>query len=224
MIDTAVTIAVTEIEPRTYHLVFDNQRDLAQTLMRLQEYYEGPNDSIRGHYFTLEEFLHQYTDAQGRFGYTTDWGGFNVPGHVVEAWRTLFSERDGLTHKERQMMQVLDEARAGSSDPWYMIATGQGDLRTIRHELAHARYYLNHSYREGCDALLAELHPRDRRHMGRRLIRMGYTPAVESDEIQAYLSTSTAKELGKWFDEFHESSLPVLRRFRKHFKDTNRGG
>jgi hypothetical protein len=219
MIDTKINFDIEVPETDTYHLRFDNQRDLAQSMMRLQEYYEGASELIRGKYFTLEQFMHHFTDADGDFQYTSIWAGFNVPGNVVDEWRDLFAARDGLTNKEQQIMQRLDQIK-DPSKPWYLIATSdQKDGATLRHEIAHARYHLSSTYRESCRSLIHRINKRDLARMHRWLIRMGYCEEVLDDETQAYLSTSSDAELKSRLGMLGKKTQDVVHDMRKLFKE-----
>lgn len=218
MVDTVVNFELEIPAPGVCHLIFDTQRDLAQTMMRLQEYYEGSSDLICGNYFTLEQFIHHFTDSEGHFDYTHSWSGFNLPGHVVDEWELLFKSKDGLTHKEQQMMLALSLHRTADSK-WYLIGTAKAtSSKIVIHELAHARYYLDPRYKTACDQLTATLAKKDRRYMNSMLAKMGYNKKVELDEIQAYLSTSTGAELDNWFFKLSADAKPVIRKFRKLFK------
>lgn len=220
MIDLTTEFEIMMPEPGIYHMVFDHQRDLAQSMMRLQEHYEGASDLIRGRYFTLEQFLHHFTDEDGIFAYTHVWSGFNVPGHVVTAWEELFRANDGLTSKEQRMMQALHEARSDPDRRWYLIATaGIKDTRTVNHEIAHARFYLDGAYQESCERLVYEIPKADRNKMARRLLKMGYTDSVITDEIQAYLSTSDTAELEYRFGPLKEGTKRVIKSLRALFKE-----
>jgi hypothetical protein len=219
MIDLSIGLEITEPEANTYHLTFANQRDLAHSMMRLQEYYEGPDLSIQGQHFTLEQFLQAYTLPDGTFEYTNKWCGFNVPGEVVDGWYQLFTAAGPLLAKEQQMMDQLLERRRDPNVRWYLIATGDdGDSVTIRHELAHARYYLHEDYRDACDRLVEQMAAEDRRRMAKILIRMGYAEHVVSDEIQAYISTGTKRMLEEMFGEFSEKSQPSIKRLKSLYR------
>jgi hypothetical protein len=219
MIDLKINLEVTELEPDTYHLVFGCQRDLAHSMMRLQEHYEGPDPKIRDQYFTLEEFLQAYTLPSGVFDYTEKWCGFNVPGHVVERWHELFVAQGQLSIKEQQMMDTLLCQRSGKFGKWYMIATASGgDSNTIKHELAHSRYYLYDDYKASCDQLIDCMSAADRRRMTKVLIKMGYAETVINDEIQAYLSTGTKAMNLEMFGVFSEKSQPSIKELRALFR------
>lgn len=218
MIKTDIEIRVVKPEDGVYHLVFANQRDLAQSMMRLQEYYEGPSNEIRGQYFSLEQFLHHYTHDNGQFSYTDVWGGFNVPGDIADEWHEMFSIR-GLTHKEKQMIDAAIKAR-GAEKRWYLIATAEGgDGSTIDHEIAHARYYLRKDYREAVDDIIEDMHPQDRENMEVGLTSMGYCKEVLPDEIQAYLITSGKKDLQLRFGKFHRRTKAVIKALRTYSKE-----
>lgn len=222
MILGTVPFTITEIEPRVFHVEFDNQRDLAHTMMRLQEYYEGADDAIRGQYFTLEEFYHHFTKEDGHFEYTNIWSGFNVPGHIVMNWFDLFYVKDRLTKKENQLITKLFEL----IDPndraarWYLIATSKMNEYgyVVKHELAHARYYLSSEYRKECDTLVEKIDEVEREFMGNTLMHMGYTKHVIKDEIQAYMSTSKKPELRHWFGKLGPETMSLVDKFRKNFK------
>lgn len=220
MINVETKFQVLVPEPNVYHVVFDNQRDLALSMMRLQEYYEGPDDNIRGTYFTLEQFMHYFTDERGEFGYTHLWSGFNIPGHVVDEWYELFTKDAKLLSKEQQMHDAISKLRGESTGKWYLIGTtGKLDSRVVKHELAHARYYLSEQYRASCDQLVAGIDPGDRKMMVKALLDMGYHPTVLQDEIQAFLGTSSAGELRNWFSEMGPKTRSVTRKLRNLFKD-----
>lgn len=216
----AINVNIVEIEPGVFYAQFDNQKDLGHCLMRLQEYYEGVSDDIRGKYFTLEEFLHHFTADDGVFDYTHTWRGFNVPGHVVEEWFDLFANSDqGLTDKERQFTNRLLDAKKGS-DKWYLIATRKGsdELAVVNHEIAHARYYLDDLYFTNCNRLITEIPRAEFDHMCESLTKMGYTDKVLLDEVQAYLSTSKKPELKHWFGKLSPETYNVVNKFRNLFK------
>ena len=213
---------ITEIEPRVYHAEFKNQRDLAQSMMRLQEYYESISDEICGQYFTLEEFYHHFTNEDGEFEYTNIWTGFNVPGHIIMQWHSLFAPRDGLTNKENQLFARLFQLIKDSDNiRWYLIATSKSDhehKNAIKHEIAHARYYLNDNYRNKCLELIKEIHDTDYVAIRDLLISMGYSDHVIDDEIQAYMSTGKKADIRRWFSNNRTDINDLINRFRKNFK------
>jgi len=55
--------------------------------------------------------------------------------------------------------------------------------------------------------------------MSLRLLRMGYTSEVIDDEIQAYLSTSSPREIEQRFGSMAPETQKVIRAFKKLFKE-----
>src|ERR1700760_4146537 len=94
-----------EVTSGLYHILFENQYSCCSTFLRLQEYYESPIKGIRGNYFTLEQFMDAYAETKGNFTYTLDWGGFNVPGHVIKKFFDLFGMN--LLEKEKNLYHLL---------------------------------------------------------------------------------------------------------------------
>ncbi len=219
----ALHFTIVEIEPHIFHIEFQTQRDLAQSLMRLQEFYEGVDDDIRGNYFTLEEFMHYFTKDDGIFDYTKVWSGFNIPGYIVEKWYDLFKKNDGLTNKEHQVMSKLFDVKK-DTDPWYIIAATANDefyQETIAHEKAHAYYHLSEPYREKCNELINEIGVNDYNQMHMRLNSIGYRNDVINDEIQAYLSTSKKPDIKNvYFGKLSSKTMKLVDRFRKVYKTT----
>src|SRR5206468_3707182 len=117
--------------------------------------YESPYKEIRGKHFTLEQFMDRYARARGNFTYTTDWSGFNVPGHIVD---NFFVEFLGdLLEKEQTLFECLkphgcDNQFVCGAVRYYVIALYDDDC--LDHELAHAFYYLNDDYRKTVDGMV----------------------------------------------------------------------
>jgi hypothetical protein len=204
-------------EKGIYHIVYPNQRDLAHSMMRLQEYYEGASDDVRGHYLSLEEFLHHFTDEDGKFEYTSIWSGFNVPGHIVEQWWGEVRAHGELTEREKKLKRLLQtNLRRDKPHRWYLIATA-GDINsdTVLHEVAHGLFYLNETYRASCTKLIDSIPKSNRKRIGKALIDMGYTEIVVPDEIQAYLGTSDIDYLRDKID-LTDDEVPFVELFKNN--------
>jgi hypothetical protein len=153
----------------------DSKRELAETMMRFQEYYESP--FWQGKIFTRGQFLNWYSKKYGGNTYHRDWSGFNFPSYILEPFKKgLF---DPLTKNEKEILNFFKYR----DDKFYII--GANNESVLKHELCHALYYTNESYRSNIDKLLnnnkdkikpASLH----------LLKLGYSKNVLFDEIQAY--------------------------------------
>ena len=153
--------------------------------MRMQEYYESPK--FAGQKFSMEEYMDWYAKENGNFTYTSDWNGFNVPGHIVKEFFDLFGD-DELLHKERYLRSLINKY-ADSDKPFYVIGIHQEDS-SLEHEMAHAYYYLFPEYKKDMLNQVDNLDSTFRAGMFGWLKGHGYCEAVMSDETQAYLATS----------------------------------
>lgn len=216
------------VAPGIVSLRFENQYDTCATFMRLQEFYESPFKEIRGKFFTLEQFMDRYAKAEGNFTYTSDWGGFNVPGHVVLNFFQVFDvASNDLLEKEAALHDLLFE-HMESGDNFYVIGhygkSNELDLTkpdaihsTLAHEVAHGTFYLNAKYKKAASALVNGLADKVRGRMTEKLLGMGYSKPVIKDEINAYLATSKAEWLKARFGlKLTRESKP----FRELFLET----
>ncbi|KAG2451676.1 hypothetical protein HYH02_003456 [Chlamydomonas schloesseri] len=79
----------------------------------------------------------------------------------------------------------------------YVIATLEGDAHSIRHEMCHARYYLDPPYRTTVSQVWeSALTPQQREAVCAFLTRLKYDPCVHEDEWQAYLVTEKSNFFG----------------------------
>jgi hypothetical protein len=211
---------LTQIKPQVYYLLFDTQYELCSTMMRMEEFYESPYKNIQGKYFTLEEFMDTYAKHKGNFTYTSDWNGFNVPSSVIEAFWKTFSDngqflRDRLLQKEQKLFDTLVTIR---DEEYYLMATHKkGTQRTVKHELAHAYYYLDKNYRETMDKLVKKF--KNREELEARLLKVGYCKKVLKDEIQAYLATAEKDDLNK---KILDKKWLLPKEFKRVFNERNR--
>ena len=188
------------------YLTFSTQKELTMTLCRPQEYYECNSNKLRNKVFTFEEFIDHYTDKEGVMTYFSYWAGFNIPSHVLEKFFSSFE----LNQREKKLYELT---RKFSHEPYYLIATKNNDLDTLDHELLHAHYYLNHSYRQKVDTVVKHMRSELRKQMTKVLKEMGYTKEVIVDEINAYMATSSHKYLNE------ELELELSRKDTKPFRD-----
>lgn len=195
-------------EPHTILLGFPTQRELCESFVRVQEFYESPLLDIRGHYFTLEQFKTRYVPKHpdkatpGEFTYFADWHGFNVPGHIVEQFAGKFAH-DMTTFED--MLVGLVRAQKGKA---YVIGwhedSGDRD-NALAHELVHARWYLSPKWRENAEALVDQFTANNPVLAGtwaHLLMEWGYSPEVLKDETQAYFATT---DRAWWVSEVGES-------------------
>lgn len=186
------------------HLVYDSQKSVCDAMVRIQEFYESPIKGIRGHVFTLPEYVLANKVANGGF-YVYDWNGFNVPGHVV---RDFFAKFAPFSADELAIKTIVDGI--GTQD-FYLIAThgDDPDADVLDHEICHARWYLDPRYGAAASNLVcdfAEGWPDAHASLVQWLHKRGYDDSVFSDEIHAYLATTPEK----WWAEPEQGMDAIL--------------
>jgi len=177
-------IEVNEIHPRVILLKFESQYEIASTMMMLQEYYESPYDNIFRKIVSYEEYMDTYAKDTGNFTYFSDWSGFNIPGNIVRDYIDFKSfEEDYIWNKEKQLFEIIKPYIQKYNEDFYVIAIHKET--DIKHELAHALYYLNKEYKERINKVINKRlkYFKDKK---KKLLKMGYRIDMIDDEQQAY--------------------------------------
>ena len=168
-----------------YLVVAPTTQDLAKLFLRFQEHYESPNKEFRDRAFSLEEFRAWYTHKfgkEGQFSYYEDWGGFNIPGYILEKFY------DGkFTDIQLDERWLLEQFRFMDLSQIYIIGVSEDNGReALEHEKSHALFYLNYSYRFRVNVLnmrwKKKLTP-----IRLYLRKKGYCEKVLIDETNAWL-------------------------------------
>ena len=181
--------------------LFDTQYDLCSTMIRIQEYYESDSNKFRGNIFDLDSYMDYYAKKHGNFTYFSDWNGFNIPCDVYDKWCDLMDEHDfEWRNKELEFADSID-MKTLDMDKWYLIACHKGtgnapQFNTFKHEVSHAMFYLDETYRNASiDILEHEIDISIRREMKIFLAERGYGHNVFTDESIAYIATSDIEKL-----------------------------
>lgn len=198
---------VKQILPNVFLLKFNNAYDLGMMFLRYQEFYESAFKKIRGKSFSILRLMELYTKSVKKniFTYPEDFAGYNFPGenilNVFEAGIPDYNFYDLL-------MKNVYEYCASYSSKFYIIATigkksnfpkwwKDNPQDIIRHEAAHALFYLNKEYKKEMISLINNLPKRYKNKIKTALKKLGYTKAVHIDEMQAYLSCGIHRSFGK---------------------------
>ena len=141
-----------KIKKQPYNSVWvsaDSQKELGETFIRFQEYYESPSKRFRNKIFTLGEIKHYYSLQYGADLYSELWVGFNFPSKVLLPFKQeLFNP---LTLQEKELLELLKYR----NDNYYII--GAQNNSTLRHELSHAMYGYDIEYRELIDTFIKSI-------------------------------------------------------------------
>ena len=157
----------------------DSQRELGETFIRFQEFYESDNSNFRGQIFTLGLVKQYYSIEYGSDLYSDTWVGFNFPSSVLIPFREgLF---DPLTEHETNLLG----AHKYRNDNFYII--GAQNKSTLRHELCHAMYGYSPKYKLEIDNFIQKNNQKFKK-VSKYILDKGYTKGVVNDELQAYIT------------------------------------
>ena len=204
---------IKEIYKGLYLFTFPNQFELTSHFFRLQEFYESPIKQVKGKYFSYEDAITYYAyhdKDEPQFTYFEDWAGFNVPGHIVDKFVSIF--QDTITDKELTLLDSIPD----DYKKYYVIGVEEGEEDTMKHEIAHGLYYLNRKYRKEMNELYDKLPNSIKESVKKELLRIGYCKQVVKDETQAYLSTGIREGMISLLNRI--LYINKIRKFKKIFK------
>lgn len=178
---------IVKISDQITALTYKDRMSLCQAFCRIEEYYESPE--FQGRVFTLGEYRKWYSDRYGSWSYYKDWSGFNIPS---DAFKPFFEGMfDPLDVSESEIVDLF-KYKEGH---FCVIGTFEGgDSDVFEHEICHAMYATNESYKAEVDSLLEKY---DLSTLKKHLMaELGYNESVVMDECHAYICESN-----KWLDE-----------------------
>jgi hypothetical protein len=204
--------------PNCYLFLCDNNKELALTFCRVQEYYESDLPELKDKHFTFEQFIDSQMDQNGNVDYFSYWDGFNVPSNVLNSWL------GGITSLTKWEDKLIAQLPVFSDKPFYVIGALEKDKTTINHEIAHALYNLDSTYNAKMVKLTVDFmdnHKKDSAKLIKILKILGYGENVILDEIQAYLSTDPKKNLVEDFELDYDTLKPLIQQYRKVLREYN---
>jgi len=149
----SIKIAKSKIAKGIYLLRFKTQYELTATFLRIQEHYESPH--FHGRIFSLEQYMDWYAKRYGNFTYYQDWAGFNVPSTAFQQFYE--GKFNPLSEKEKQLLRLFKDVR----ERFYVIGIyDSGAKDSLTHELAHALFFVDDSYRKARGRLRKACHSR----------------------------------------------------------------
>ena len=176
-----------KIQNQPYNSVWisaGSQKELGETFIRFQEYYESNNPIFKNRIFTLGQVKQWYSEKDGFDSYSDYWVGFNLPSVALQPFRSnLF---DPLTDYEKELLDALKYRQ----DDFYII--GAQTKSVLRHELSHALYGHSEQYKTEIDAFIKKNKARFRKTQ-KYILDKGYCKEVLNDETQAYVTDNDDK-------------------------------
>jgi hypothetical protein len=186
----------------------DSQKELGETFIRFQEYYESPSRKYRNKIFTLGDIKNYYSLQYGADLYSDLWIGFNFPSSVLIPFKQgLF---DPLTSQEKELLGSLKYRH----DTFYII--GAQNNSTLRHELSHAMYGYDAKYKNEIDNFISK-NKKYFTKVSKYIIKKGYDKSVLNDELQAYITDNDDDFIRNNLDaNLINGILSIYKRYRKH--------
>jgi hypothetical protein len=180
-------------------------KQLAKMFMRFQEFYESPE--FRGKIFTRKEYLQWYKRTRGT-KYENDWAGFNIPGWVIDVFK--HGCFDPLTKPEQELIALCPV-----NERFYVIGTEANNLTAMKHEIAHAMFYLNDNYMSEAVEIVKGIPKTAQCRLEHFLKTTGYHQSSFIDEMQAYVlcdpPTEQTKDAHEKLNRLYELHSPHVK-------------
>lgn len=207
-----------KLTPEIFYITFPNRKELTFTMCRVEEYYEAASDNLRGKVFTWPEFIDEFTSNEGHLDYFHSWSGFNVPGATFNSWTNKFKD---MSARELALIKLVWSSITNPDSRYYIIATIEGDNTVEDHEIAHALYYVDETYKAKMDRLNSTLDADVRLLLTAEFAKLGYSSTVYEDELQAFLATSEFEYINKRFGLTEDMYDKVTPNYRAVFSSHN---
>lgn len=178
-------IKIKKIYKNLYIIKSNSRKELVMTILRFQEYYESPK--FKNKIFSLKDFITWYRSVNNnKFTYVFDYCGFNFPSYVLKPfYKNKFKD---ITKNERKVLDFFKNINGN----FYIIASVNNDITTLKHELAHYFWRYNKAYKRKIKTILNKIPNREILKLKRVLKNEDYHESIILDEIHAYLTIESS--------------------------------
>jgi hypothetical protein len=231
-----------ELQPRIFCVTFFEKYDLAMAFMRWgftgvdeDTLYEdfGIDSSFASSFQDIHKVL-TYSNKKKHLTYTSDWSGFALDSNSIEdiflegikdfnEWDRIIISLYGVCKIQypNDKFYLLGTTRSVNEEIGKSFSAANSDVLIARHEIAHAFFDLNKSYKEEMTALFDKV-PENKLDMFLQVLKgWGYEDGMLIDETQAYLCCplSHDKEL-RLLNDYEDIECiqePFITTFNKYF-------
>lgn len=211
---------IKQLGNHTIKIIEEDGQELAETMIRFQEYYESQHADIKGKIFTLGYLKSKGLSPKnninlycGGNSYEPAWGGYNFPDYVLKPFtQGLF---DPLTEKEQDIIEALRYR----TDKFYVIGIAKDYKEALDHEECHALYYLSDSYRKEVNKILSKV---DTIGLCKMLKKWGYHNDVLLDECHAYISADYDSLYNDYKDDMEKYKIKIPRTVHTKLRNIKR--
>jgi len=192
------SLKIHSISDIIYVITAKDSRSLSWAFVRFQEFYESSNENFRGNYFTMKEYKDWWSSecGSGNFTYVDIWKGYNISGHTIGSWESIFRKKEPkLRNEEEFLLQLLHSMlrkKNKTLDQIYLIGLVEESFDAkddaYLHELSHALFNLNVIYRKKSLSLFKNLPSSEKKiaEVTSCKATCGYSKDVFIDETIAY--------------------------------------
>lgn len=203
-----------EVKDNIFSVIVPNDYNRAMLFCRVQEFYESDNDDFVNADFDMWEYVRWYSmKNKNSFTYAKDWSGFNIPFKVAVNCMIAIKNK---TPYDDVMEEIIDEILRNHnySLSSYIIGTKSDKGSEFKHEMCHALYYTNKTYKYTADILTSLISIKYKNIFKENLKALGYNESVIDDEIQAYMMTNYKS---KYFSK--EVPTDWMKRTHEYYKE-----
>jgi hypothetical protein len=211
-----------KIMKNVFAVKIDDQYQRAMLFVRYQEFYESPYKQFQGKHFNIFEFMDHYMRDRGatHFTYPKDWCGYNIPSEFL--LKCFINVGDPNPYDEVMsgiIGSILKEIDSKNHNPvkrdkFYLIGVDKIEGGVMDHEIAHALFYINPSYKKEMKKLVEKMPKKKFESMKKILLDLGYREAVIVDEIQAFMSTGLWEKMRETIGE--KDTIEFVNIFQKY--------
>lgn len=166
------------LTPSILEVRFEKSYDLCEATYRFSHYYEDPD--VAGLLLSREELdAHRIKKDGSAEVWKNKWAGSNLPD------TSFIPFIDGRFKELNEFETMLVNELKDKPTPYYVIMTSDDGFTARQHEIAHALYYTDDTYRSEAIQLINKWFS----YLGEArvsLTGLGYTDGVLVDELHAY--------------------------------------
>lgn len=181
-----VKFKIKQVFPCLFTVSVKNRYDRGMLFCRVQEFYESPNSKFRNKSFSIWDYIEWYSKNYHGFTYPFDWEGYNIPFEIVDKCYEISKIENEYDETFKVIINYIKKEIVPNKKA-YIIGVDEKKNDLYKHEMCHAFYYLNTSYKKEVDKIISNIDIKTFKIMCKNLSNMGYVKKVFKDEIHAYL-------------------------------------
>lgn len=208
----------TKLFDNVFLVTADTKTELAKVFVRMQGCVDS--SEFRDKIFSVAEY-EKWFMADGKYDLYNAFLGYNIPNYIID----LFDNGNFKNISDDEQWLLDNIKKNKPRGPYYIIGYIKGHIATLKHELAHALYYLNSSYKNEAAIIVRGFTTNTSLDCLGKLSaffkQLKYNEAIYTDEIHAYLvAAETLKQLNVWDNVAQVSSKNINILFEKYYLKT----